>query len=75
MNITIRKIVDEHFCFSDGKFLSSNTINTLTTVKSILTALGLEFDQHGNNKEYRKIIRLINSGAPIPVAISTVLGQ
>lgn len=75
MNITIRKIVDEHFCLSDGKFLSSNTINIITTVKSILIALGLEFDQHGNNKEYRKIMRLINSGTSIPIAISTVLGQ
>ncbi|BBW93661.1 hypothetical protein PS1M3_37480 [Pseudoalteromonas sp. PS1M3] len=73
MYITIRKLIDEQYRLSDGKLISSKPVNTLTTVKSILLALGFTFDEHGNNSNYRKIMRLINKGVPIHTAVCTIL--
>ncbi|WP_105215301.1 hypothetical protein [Pseudoalteromonas sp. T1lg22] len=71
---TIHSVCAETYCLKTGQLINSVHTKTITKLKNLLKEIGIEFDQHGNNGSYLKILNLMNKGLSMNQAIYQVLG-
>ncbi|MGS0498201.1 hypothetical protein ACU8V4_13740 [Pseudoalteromonas mariniglutinosa] len=73
MKYTVKQVITVTYDTNKTKSVDSQVEKTLTSVKDILKALGIEFNHNNSAPEYRKVLKLLDKGLDLPSAIHKVM--